>query len=161
MVGAWLGYAWASGLAIGRRVGALLIVGGLALFAVGFWLPYERLPSVISWGPPALMLVAGALAFEPELRSPTGRFFAKLGDSSYLLYLSHVLLLDLLVATPISALNESRSAAVLLSFGLAIACAAIAAVGYETIELPLLKGIKRLVLNPRARQNPSRKASQA
>jgi exopolysaccharide production protein ExoZ len=107
------------------------------------------------------MLVAGALAFEPELRSPTGRFFAKLGDSSYLLYLSHVLLLDLLVATPISALNESRSAAVLLSFGLAIACAAIAAVGYETIELPLLKGIKRLVLNPRARQNPSRKASQA
>jgi exopolysaccharide production protein ExoZ len=28
MVGAWLGYAWANGLAIGRRVGALLIVGG-------------------------------------------------------------------------------------------------------------------------------------
>ena len=161
MVGAWLGYAWATGLAIGRRAGAILIVGGLALFAIGFWLPYEKLPSVISWGPPALMLVAGALAFEPELRAPAGLFFAKLGDSSYLLYLSHVLVLDLLVATPISALNSSRSAAVLLSFGLAIVCAAIAAVGYETIELPLLKAVKRLFLRPAARQNPARKTSRA
>ena len=146
MVGAWLGYAWANGLKIGRTTGALLIVGGLSLFATGFWLPYEKLPSVISWGPPSLMLVAGALAFEPELRAPAGRFFAKLGDSSYLLYLSHVLLLDLLVATPIAALNSSRSAAVALSFALAILCAAIAAIGYETVELPLLRTVKRLFL---------------
>jgi len=153
MVGGWLGYAWANGLDIGRRAGALLIVCGLALFATGFWLPYEKLPSVISWGPPALMLVAGALAFEPELRSRAGRFFAKLGDSSYLLYLSHVLLLDLIVATPISALNSSRSAAVFLSIALAIVCAAIAAVGYEAIELPLLKAVKRLFLTRPGQQN--------
>ncbi len=146
MMGGWLGYAFSHGFAIGRSIGGILIVAALALFASGFWLDYERLPSMISWGIPSLLLVTGSLAFEPELRSRPGRFFAKLGDSSYLLYLSHVLLIDLLIATPIAALNRNATAAIAISFPLALMCTGIAALGYEWIELPLLKFVKRLVL---------------
>jgi exopolysaccharide production protein ExoZ len=125
-------------------MGIVLTVTGLALFASGFWLDYERLPSVASWGVPSLFLVAGALAFEPYLRSVPGRRLAKLGDSSYLLYLSHILILDLLMATPIAALDSGEQAAILLSIPLAAACLVVAALGYEIVELPLLKVMRRL-----------------
>jgi exopolysaccharide production protein ExoZ len=146
MGGAWLGYAFARGRSLGRRTGGLLVVAAIGLFAAGVLFGHGPLPTAIVWGIPALMLVAGGLAFEPELRSPLGRGIAKLGDSSYLLYLSHVLLLDLLLATPINLLNTSEEAAILLSFPLAIACTIIAAVGYEILELPLLNLMKRMFL---------------
>jgi exopolysaccharide production protein ExoZ len=151
MMGAWLGYAFSRGLVVPRRLGGLLVAVAIALFVSGFWLDYDRLPSVLSWGIPSLLLVTGALAFEPELRGAPGRFFAKLGDSSYLLYLSHVLLIDLFIATPISALNRSPATAVAISFPLALLCTAIAALGYEWIELPLLKAVKHAILSPSKR----------
>lgn len=158
MTGAWLGYAWAQGLVIGPRLGGAMVIVALILFASGFWLDYDALPSVASWGVPSLLLVAGALAFEPQLRSPLGRFFAKLGDSSYLLYLAHVLLIDLFLATPIAQLNQGGKSAVLMSFPIAIACTIIAAVGYEAVELPLLKAVKRLFL-PRSPRDVQRSAA--
>jgi peptidoglycan/LPS O-acetylase OafA/YrhL len=130
----------------------VLAAAAVCLFVAGFWLPYESLPSVVSWGVPAFMLVAGSLAFEPSLKKGFGRRLAKLGDSSYLLYLSLVLVLDLLIATPLGALNTSEATAIWLSFPLSAACAAIAAIGYEVFERPLLKGIKRVLL-PRSKRS--------
>jgi len=155
MMGAFLGYAFSRRCIVSRRLGGILVLAGLALFGCGFWLDYDRLPSVISWGIPSLLLVTGSLAFEPELRSPVGRFFAKLGDSSYLLYLSHVLIIDLLLVTPIVALNRSLSAAIGVSALVAVLCTIIAAIGYEWIELPLLRALKRISLRE------SRSASRA
>lgn len=155
MMGAFLGYAFYQGWVVGRRVGGILLVTGIALFASGFWLDYDRLPSVVSWGIPSLLLVTGSLAFEPELRNPIGRLFAKLGDSSYLLYLSHVLVIDVLLVTPIAALNHSLSAAIGVSVLLAILCTTIAAIGYEWIELPLLRALKRIALRESRSTRPS------
>lgn len=154
MMGAWLGYAYSRGWTVDRKLGSFLAGVGLALFGAGFWLDYDRLPSVVSWGVPALFLVTGSLAFEPSLRSAAGRFIAKLGDSSYLLYLSHVLVIDLLLATPITALNSDPTAAIMIAFPLSIICTVIAAFGYKWIELPLLRIAKRIFL--RSSPNTSR-----
>lgn len=153
--GAWLGYAFAHGFAVRPRLGGLLMVTAVALFASGFWLHYERLPSVIAWGAPSLLLVTGALSFEPRLRGAVGRRIAKLGDSSYLLYLSHILVIDLLIATPIGAWGSSLPAAAWLSLPIATFCTMAAAVGYELVELPLLKVLKRLLLRRRTRHSAS------
>lgn len=154
--GAWLGYVFAHGFAVRPRAGAALIFAGVVLFVSGFWLPYERLPSVISWGIPSLLLVTGALAFEPWLRNATGRGLAKLGDSSYLLYLSHILVIDLLIATPISVWNRSVPSAVWLTIPITAICTIGAALGYEAVERPLLKLLKtRLLPRRESRARPS------
>ena len=155
IAGAWLGYAFAHGLVFGRRLAGFFIVAGILLFASGFWLPVERLPSVISWGIPSFLLVSGVLAFEPSLRTVWGRRVAKMGDSSYLLYLSHVLVIDLLIATPIRYWDSSLSAAVMLSLPIAVICTIAAAIGYEVLELPLLKLLKRWVLPGRKQRSRS------
>ena len=144
--GAWLAVAYARGFGVGKKVGAVLIVVAVALFASGFWLDYHKLPSVISWGIPSLLLVTGVLAFESQMKSKTGHFFGRLGDSSYLLYLSHVLIIDLILATPISHLNRTESAAIVIALPFALVCTAVAAGGYKAIELPLLKSLKRLTI---------------
>lgn len=151
--GAWLGLAYARGFGVRQNIGAIFVAVALLLFASGFWLDYHRLPSVISWGMPSLLLVTGALAFEPRMKSAIGHFFGRLGDSSYLLYLSHVLIIDLILATPISVLNRDESSAVLISLPLALACTAVAAAGYEAIELPLLRVLKRMIMPSRSFQS--------
>lgn len=146
LAGGWLAMSFLRGCMVSRTVGAALIAGAACLFVSGFWLPYEAIPSVVSWGIPAFMLVSGSLAFEADLKKGLGRRVAKLGDSSYLLYLSLVLVLDLLIATPIGALNVSESTAIWLSFPLSAACVVIAGVGYELVEQPILGALKRLFL---------------
>lgn len=146
LAGGWLAIVFLRGWVVSRTVGAALIAGAACLFASGFWLPYENIPSVVSWGIPAFMLVGGSLAFEADLKKGFGRRLAKLGDSSYLLYLSLVLVLDLLIATPIGALNGSESAAIWLSFPLSAACVVVAAFGYELVERPILGALKRMFL---------------
>jgi len=146
IAGAWLAFAFERGLTIGPRIGSWLLATGLALFATGLWIDYARVPSVVCWGIPSLLLVAGGLAFEPKLASRLGRSTAKLGDSSYLLYLSHILLIDLVAATSLAVLNNSDSAAAYLSIPLAVTCTIAAAVGYEWIERPLLNVTKRWLL---------------
>lgn len=149
--GAWLGYAFSNGLVFApRTAGALTLLGLLTLIS-GFWVPYDRVPSVISWGIPSFFVVAGALSFEPWLRTAIGRFVAKLGDSSYLLYLSHILTIDLLLASPIGSWDGSRLSAVWLSVPVAVVCTIAAAIGYEAIELPLLNILKACVLNQKSR----------
>jgi len=155
VAGAWLGLAYSRGIGITKNVGAVLIITAIALFASGFWIDYNLAPSIISWGIPSVLLVAGTLAFESNLRSATGRFFGRLGDSSYLLYLCHVLLIDLLLATPISRLNHNERWAIAISLPLALACTAIAAGGYKVIELPLLNAMKRLTIPMRAAAQPA------
>ena len=156
VAGAWLGLAYSRGFGVTQNVGAVLIVAAIVLFASGFWVDYNRVPSIISWGIPSVLLVTGALTFEPKFKSAVGRFFGRLGDSSYLLYLCHVLIIDLLLATPISRFNHNEGWAIAISLPLALACTAIAAGGYRVVELPLLNAVKRLTM---ARQTAGRPSS--
>nr|WP_256439873.1 acyltransferase [Ruegeria sp. R13_0] len=68
---------------------AALLMAGTG-FTLGFWLGYERLPSVISWGLPSAFLLVGVVALE---RTGKDRrifsAFAVAGGASYALYLLH------------------------------------------------------------------------
>lgn len=152
LAGCWLGWLFIRGLRISIPLGALLMLGGAAMYAAGIWLDYQRLPSVLSWGIPSVLLVAGGLAVEPLLKGRLSQWSAELGDSSYLLYLSHILILDLLLATPVGLLNQSAAGALLLALPLAIACTAAAALGYKAVELPMLNALKTRLLRGRARK---------
>jgi exopolysaccharide production protein ExoZ len=156
MTGAWLGYAYARGFRLGVTTGSALVVLALLLFVAGFWFDYNRVPSVVSWGVPSFLFVAGALGLEPKMNSGIGKHMAKLGDSSYLLYLAHVLILDLLIATPLVVIDRDKTAAILFAFPAAAICTAGAAFGYKLVELPLLRLMKRWLLRPsKPRLEPS------
>lgn len=155
IAGGWLGFAFAHGLVVQRPTGALLLIISGAAFLASFWLNSARIPSVVLWGVPSVLLVTGALAFEPMFRSTGGRALAKMGDSSYLLYLSHVLVVDAMIAGPIRGLVTDEASAVALAAPLAVACTLVAAIGYEIIERPLLNAMKRVLPRRRTARSPA------
>jgi exopolysaccharide production protein ExoZ len=147
VAGAWLAYGFVHGINAGPKIGAGLSLSAVTLLVCSLLLGNRGLPSVVSWGVPATMLVAGILGLEPYFRSRAGRRIAALGDSSYLLYLCHILVLDLLLKNPFFTLSPGKEFAVPMSFVLGAICALAAAIGYRLVEWPLLVLMKRLVLH--------------
>ena len=148
LAGAWAGFAFAHNWRLPRRASAALLAAGAVLLAGGIWFGYDRLPSVLTWGVPSVMIVVGALSLEPRQDNRIAVFFAKLGDSSYFLYLFHILAIDLLLATPIGELAARDRHAALLSLAFAIICTVSAAMGYRLIERPLLSRFRRRAARP-------------
>jgi exopolysaccharide production protein ExoZ len=138
LLGCWLAFFYLKGLRLPQTVGALLIVLSVVLFALGILLDYDRLPYLLSWGVPSLLLVSGSLALEPRMSRLPFRRAATLGDSSYFLYLAHVLLLDLFIAAELHSRDMSSVAITGTSIMLATACVFLAHFGHRLIELPLL-----------------------
>ena len=109
------------------RWGAALTGAGVALFVAGIALGYERLPSAISWGIPSAVLVLGLVTWEAARgASPAVRRLGKLGDSSYVLYLIHILVITLAVAIshalpPAMVLEPPVAAFIIALTGIALA----------------------------------------
>lgn len=80
-----------------RRTGWGAVLGALALFAGGLAIGYERAPSALVWGLPSALLVAGCVILERTGGLPGTRRLSMLGDSSYSLYLCHILLIDVIL----------------------------------------------------------------
>ena len=80
-------------LAVGRErlrafdLSLLLPLGMLALAFSGL----ARLPQVLGWGLPAVMIVAGAISLETRGRLPKLKALGVLGDASYAIYLFQVI----------------------------------------------------------------------
>ena len=71
---------------------AMLLAGAtllLLLPAAGPW-------RFLAWGLPALLVVAGTVGLEPELRPRLPKLALQLGDASYAIYLSHVFIVPVL-----------------------------------------------------------------
>lgn len=86
-----------------RRGGMLIVALSLALFAVGIAWGYDRLPSVLIWGVPSALLVSGVVMWEAGGgRAVWIRRLGVLGDSSYALYLIHILVITLFVQAAIA-----------------------------------------------------------
>lgn len=91
LAGIWLCRAWRRGL---LRSAAPLLPLGLALLAAQLGLAQE--PTTwrwLVWGVPAALVVAGALGLEASGRLPRLAPLLVLGNASYALYLTHVLVL--------------------------------------------------------------------
>ena len=94
LAGAWLCEAWRRGML--NKGGAVMIVAGVVLFALGRLAPYSEALRPLLWGLPAFLVVAGCVALEPKL--PKWKPLRFLGDASYSIYLTHGLVIGLLWA---------------------------------------------------------------
>lgn len=146
LAGAWLASWYLGGGRIKPRVGTVLIAVGIGLFVAGAMMPEHRYPSAMKWGGPALILVAGFLAIEPFWQGRLSRIATTLGDSSYFLYLSHILLLDLLSFFVGGQVGLGNMAGVGASIALALPIVVVAHAGYLWIEKPLLGLMKRALV---------------
>ncbi|MDE2403619.1 MAG: acyltransferase [Sphingomonadales bacterium] len=124
------------------RWGPALTGLGIALFVAGIALGYRRVPSAVSWGIPSALLVFGLVIWETRAgASPAVRRLGKLGDSSYVLYLIHVLAITLAaVACEALGLNPPPLLAAIALAPLAIVLAEIV---HRVVEVPLLALLRR------------------
>lgn len=112
----------------------------IALFAGGAWYGFSSLPSALVWGVPSILLVLGAVCW--ELQQGAGkitRLFGILGDSSYSLYLVHILLITLAfeawkVVPPTIGNNALAMTAIVSGI-----CVVVAELFHRGVERPLLR----------------------
>lgn len=147
VAGAWVGYvaierpAW-----LARPARALLLLA-LVGFAATLLTGPERAPTLIAWGAPSVLLLAGAVGYEAGGRFPRrlGRY-AYLGDGSYFLYLSHILLIDMVLLTPLSLLRGTTGGIVALTIVTTVAAVLIAVLAFDHVERPMLRLLRRHLL---------------
>jgi len=93
IAGAAIGWLLAAGR-LPARGGPSAVLFALALFGAGIAVGYDRLPSAVMWGIPSALLVAGAVTWETSHGFKKRlRRLSHFGNSSYALYLIHVLII--------------------------------------------------------------------
>ena len=129
--------AWQSGRMPGIPLACILAIFG---FGVLLGTPLGFYPTVrpLVWGLPALAIVAAALALEDRWGRHAPAFLLLLGDASYSLYLTHTLVLPLVVAV----FRRVHSPALLHSVVITLAGASLSLVAgllcYQLVERPIL-----------------------
>ena len=130
LAGAWLCHLWQRGLLPKGRAAAIILAVGVLTFAVqvrmepGPW-------RVATWGLPALLVAAGCLGIETAGRLPHVPGLRTLGDASYAIYLTH-----LLVQRPLLPVLHRFPTLVALPTVM-IACIAAGLVVHRFVERPL------------------------
>jgi exopolysaccharide production protein ExoZ len=137
------------------RWGPSLTALGAALFVAGMIADYTRWPSPVVWGVPSAILVLGIVSWESAHgASPLIKRMSRLGDSSYVLYLIHILLISVAVylsgRVPNAFIPSPPVAAVLI----ALVGIVLAEVIHRGIERPMLALLnpKRSLVPPRPRE---------
>lgn len=145
--GGWIGYLAIARPALLARVAWPAIAAGIVGFAGGLAIGYDRLPSFVMWGLPSAALLVGAIGLEAgqRLPRPLARF-AVLGDGSYFLYLSHILIVDMLLLTPLALMRGSTAGVVAATLVAAAICAAVSVPAFERVERPMLRQLRRVFL---------------
>ncbi len=135
LAGAWLCRAWQRGW-MRRLPAGLLLTAGLALLLVQVQWPTPVPWRCLQWGVPALLVVAGAVGLEASGRLPAVPGFRTLGDASYSLYLTHMLLLAGLhpILAPLPAV-------VAIPGGI-LACVALGLLVHRLVERPLGQALR-------------------
>jgi exopolysaccharide production protein ExoZ len=153
LAGAWIGYAAVRSVRIGNWLADTLVALGLAGFMAGIVLGYNHVPALLTWGVPSMLLVGGLVFRESNGRIPWPiSKYAYMGDSSYSLYLLHIVLIDAVIFLALH-LNASLKIDptaigtfwwILILLAVTIYCIAVALVSYELIERRLVLGLQGL-----------------
>ncbi len=88
LAGVWLGVAWTGTMKAGRPASVSLVLIGVTLAVLLAWLAPDA-PRVLTWGAPALLIVAGVALYERSQTVATWPWLLLLGDASYSIYLWH------------------------------------------------------------------------
>jgi exopolysaccharide production protein ExoZ len=120
---------------------ALLLCGYASLL----WLaPYQSLwIRPFACGLPALAVVTGAVGLEGSLGSRIPRWVTELGNSSYSLYLTHGLLIPIVVAALRKIQLNGHVAELLFAFLGTLLCVGVGELFYRRIELPMLQFFRK------------------
>ena len=120
---------------------ALLLCGYASLL----WLaPYQSLwIRPFACGLPALAVVIGAVGLEGSIGSRIPRWVTELGNSSYSLYLTHGLLIPILVAALRKMQLNGQLAESLFVFLGTLLCVGVGELFYRRIELPMLQFFRK------------------
>jgi exopolysaccharide production protein ExoZ len=134
------------------RWGPALTALGIGLFIAGLVADYTRWPSPATWGVPSAILVLGLVTWEHARgAAPLVKRMSRLGDSSYVLYLIHILVITVAeyvcLSLPYAFIPSPPVAALLVALVSILLAEAI----HRGIERPMLA-----LLNPKRSLVPSR-----
>ena len=149
VAGCWLAFLY-NRIRFGTfSLGLASVSTGVMLFVAGGWVDYRSIPLFIVWGIPSIFIVGGALMMEQSGKMPA--FIDRLGhlgDSSYALYLIHVLVISIVLDAGLRSIAPLPAAqAIGVTFLLAIICGILAALIFEYLEKPLLRWLRRNVVD--------------
>ena len=156
LAGAWIAYFFVSGTRLGKFSADILLYSAVAVFLVSLGYGYHRLPSMLSWGIPSALLITGSVFRERAagVTRPVRRL-SFLGDSSYSLYLLHLLVIDLLITAIIPFYRISISTNVALCLTLIPVCVVVAHLLFLLVERRLVESLQfrtRNLLTPAAKE---------
>jgi exopolysaccharide production protein ExoZ len=143
LAGAWIAYFFVSGIRLGKISADILVFSAVIVFLASLGYGYHRLPSMLCWGIPSALLIAGSVFRERAggLTRPVQKL-SFLGDSSYSLYLLHILIIDLLLTAILPIYHVSISANVALCLTLVPVCVILAHVSFTLIERRLVEALQ-------------------
>lgn len=123
-----------------QRLGPLLTAFALAYFLTGWIEGYDRVPHVISWGIPSVLLVLGLVSWESMAGAHrVVKAAGPLGDSSYALYLNHEAII-LVVAAICSFARHWQ--AIPIAIMATVICIIFGEVVHRGIENPVLQRLQ-------------------
>jgi exopolysaccharide production protein ExoZ len=142
LAGSWLGFAYVRGHRLKFGISITLIGLGVAMLMLSYFLIQRGISTVPLWGIPALCIVSGMVHAENRRDFSSVSKIAALGDASYFLYLSHILLLTIM--NKLLPLNIPDFVFLTSSTCLvwALFCVAISRIGHLVIELPLIGALQ-------------------
>jgi peptidoglycan/LPS O-acetylase OafA/YrhL len=150
VLGCILGLLYVEGIRLGLAARAALVIGGILLWRVLETQQLVHLPSFITRGIPASMVLVGAAFGNRRHETLAARILSIVGDASYALYLLHSLFIRAFreLAVHVSIATPPRQWCYLM-ITLALATAAAVAVHYA-LERPTSQWLRRLSQPARA-----------
>jgi len=135
-----IGHMALTGLRPTPRIAAAMACAALLLLALGRLQPALLPDRALLYGLPAALMVMGALAVEGGSDNTASRFFARLGDASYALYLLHPFVLRGLAVVAGPAL-ASLPPLLFVALGVTLACV-LAMIVWRWFERPLTRALQ-------------------
>lgn len=141
--GVWIAYILSGNNQGNNRFAPWIIACAILSYAGGLLMDYARYPSAVIWGLPSALLLIGMVLLEKANKLPAlMRNLAFLGDSSYVLYLAHIVLIDLFI-DHIWTSADSSVAIIAFCMASTLACCVLAHLVHSNVERPLMEFLRR------------------
>ena len=134
------------------RGGWIILFAALAIYAGGMAAGVQRIPTVIGWGVPSALLILGLVILETRYGAPMLiRRIGYLGDSSYALYLIHILVITLSLLASRELVRIATLEPALVAIAIGVLAQIVAELLHRKVERPLLRRInpRRALVPPR------------
>ena len=129
-----------------------LIVGTSTILFGGLTSLHEQYPTLLAWGVPSTLIVLGVVNLEKQGRLAFLRKLSWLGDSSYSLYLIHMLPIKLIALSGVQLLFSFTFGAEVLVLLVSLGCVVIGVYFSRLVELPTLAFFRSMLYTKRRRQ---------